>query len=31
MISKWTDNEIEINNTKYIIAKESEILAKVEK
>lgn len=31
LISKWTDNEIEINNTKYIIAKESEILAKVEK
>jgi co-chaperonin GroES (HSP10) len=30
LISKWTNNEIEINNTKYIIAKESEILAKVE-
>ena len=30
LISKWTNNEIEINNTKYIIAKEKEILAKVE-
>lgn len=30
LISKWTNNEIEINNTEYIIAKESEILAKVE-
>lgn len=29
IISKWTDNEIEINGKKYIIAKESELLAKV--
>lgn len=31
LISKWTNNEIEINEKTYIIAKEKEILAKVEK